>query len=218
MASEDNIASAVIDGCKVTRLPQQTFCMPLTFRFKVERIFDSYHPDPETAFNYYKHGASSKGMWPNDYDKVIDGFTIARVSNTGAPFKYKIKERNEYFHSNSHDIGVAFYLHQLRTPMAKLSTTSDFPWGGRPQGFSMGFGVNANSGTSSLGGGFGASASSGSFASTTGNYAGCFSYTKPVDPDQKNPASESNGNFAYLGEKEDKNENIEPSSTKDESE
>ena len=223
MTSTDNITSAVIDGCRVERLPQKNFSVPVIFKFKVERVFESFHPDPETAFHYYKNGFPSKGAWPTEYERVIDGFTISRVSTIGTPFKYKIKEKNEYFNSNSHDIGVAFYRYCLeRNPFAPSTqeTTSVFgsPWTGRPLGCTGnygGFGTVPNSG------GFGGTISSSGILRSS-HRGGCFGNFNfgSCTPSEKTGNStdhENDGNFDLKPSKINSNiERQEPSAAENE--
>lgn len=200
MTSNDNNPSVVIDGCRVERLPQNNFSVPVTFRFKVERVFESYHPDPETAFHTYKNCIPSKGAWPTEYERVIDGFTIARVSTIGTPFKYKIKEKNEYFNSNSHDIGVAFYRYCLtQNPYAPNEGTQKhqgcakgFPWTGRTLGLG-----GAKPCTGIGFGGFGTASSMGCFGAPSSNrsshHGGCFGNITP--PEDVGNSTENDGNF-----------------------
>lgn len=197
MHSADNIERVVIDGCRVERCPQQHFSTPVIFRYKVEKFFESYHPDPENAFRNFKCGTNSKGSWPGEMERIIDGFTIQRVMTIGTPFKYKIKEKNEFFNSNSSDIGIAFYRHSLNGHVnSKAETTSNsirgglmdqqFPWGSRSQSnFNFGgIGSGGFAGSSSIGL-FSSSKPSGTIGSSTENTSsgGHFVYTPPQHED-----------------------------------
>jgi hypothetical protein len=215
MTSNDYTPSVVIDGCRVERLPQKNFSVPVTFKFKVEKVFESYHPDPETAFHYHKNSLPSKAAWPIEYESVIDGFTISRVSTIGTPFKYKIKEKNEYFNSNSHDIGVAFYRYCLvRNPYAlpeggekQLGFVNDFPWVGRTLGTpNSGFG---GFGATSSSGGLGAPSSNNNFRSS--QYTGCCGNSTPPEDVGKKTKYVRDGNFDLkISKKETEKEKQEP--------